>query len=865
MGFTINSRLVRPARKAARILGAIYVVVTAISCVVRHAGAPHPHGEGPFAALPAVQGDRRLDRTIRVAYDRAGPDDPAAPVIVLLHGSPGGKRDFETVVPRLAKTYRVIVPDLPGFGDSEHDIPDYSFRAHARYVLELLDALGIDDAHVVGFSMGGGVALTMADLAPKRVRSLTMLSSIGVQEMELLGDYGLNHAVHGAQLAGLWGLRELTPHFGWLDDAMLGVPYARNFYDSDQRPLRGILARWTGPMLIIHGTKDPLVPIQAAREHARLVPQSELLVTPESHFMVFAEGPKIADTIAAFLGRVDRGEATTRDQAGAVRVAAAAAAFDPRALPKLSGLPWILVLGLVALATFVSEDLTCIGAGLLVATGRLGFVPVTLACLVGIVVGDLNAFFAGRIFGRAVLARAPMKWIVTEKQVQRASAWFRERGPTVILASRFLPGTRVATFVAAGVLHTPFPTFALWFGIAAMLWTPLLVGVSALVGAPIMDLFHRFKLWALPAAVLTAVIALLLTRLAPRLCSRRGRRLLAAAWTRTVRWEYWPPFVFYVPVALYVLWLGIRHRGLTLFTAANPSIEAGGFINESKSAILDGLAASGDAVAPWRLLPASDPPAARREDARRFALPVVLKPDAGQRGSGVVVARTWEAVDAYLAEAHYDVLLQAYVPGVEYGVFYVRRPSEARGRIFAVTEKRMPVVAGDGRRTLEELILDDRRARAMAELYFESQAARLNEVIPAGERVQLVELGTHALGAYFHDGAAEITPELTESIDRVSRTFDGFFFGRYDVRTASAQDFRRGSFRVIELNGVTSEATSIYDPAHSVFDAYRTLFAQWRLAFEIGAENRERGGAPASLLDLGRSIVRYRHTAGGHV
>jgi hypothetical protein len=137
------------------------------------------------------------------------------------------------------------------------------------------------------------------------------------------------------------------------------------------------------------------------------------------------------------------------------------------------------------------------------------------------------------------------------------------------------------------------------------------------------------------------------------------------------------------------------------------------------------------------------------------------------------------------------------------------------------------------------------------------------QVIP-GERGHW-SAGHHALGAYFHDGAAEVTPELTEAIDRVSRTFDGFFFGRYDVRAASPQDFRRGSFRVIELNGVTSEATSIYDPAHSVFDAYRTLFAQWRLAFEIGAENRERGVAPASLLDLGRSIVRYRQTAGGHV
>jgi pimeloyl-ACP methyl ester carboxylesterase/membrane protein DedA with SNARE-associated domain len=819
----------------------------------------------------AVEGDRTLDKTIRLVYDDARPPgDPDAPVIVLLHGSPGGKHDFRTVVPDLAKRFRVIVPDLPGFGASEREVPDYSFHAHARYVLELLDALGVDQAHVVGFSMGGGVALSMADLAERRVRSITMLSAIGVQEMELLGDYTLNHALHGAQLAGLWGLRELTPHFGAFDDVMLSVPYARNFYDSDQRPLRAVLLRWPGPMLIIHGQHDPLVPIQAAREHARLVPQSELVVTPESHFMVFMEGPRIAGLIGTFAEKVDRGDALTRATAGEVRSAASKVPFDPRSLPKISGLPWLLVLLFVAVATFISEDLTCIGAGLLVATGRLGFVSASAACLTGILFGDLNAFFAGRVFGRAVLRRAPMKWMISEEQLARASEWFCERGPRLILASRFLPGTRVATFVAAGVLHTPFLTFAMWFGIAALLWTPLLVGVSALVGAPILSAFHRFELWALPAALLTVVVALALTRVVPRLFSWRGRRLLVSSWRRLVRWEYWPPFVFYAPLALYVLWLGIRHRGLTIFTAANPGIEAGGFINESKAAILTGLARAGDVIPRWRLLRASDTATTRKEETRRLVsengltLPIVLKPDAGQRGSGVAIARSWEEIDRYLETAAYDVLAQEYVPGIELGVFYVRRPSEERGRIFAVTEKRMPMVEGDGSRTLEELILADPRAVAMAETYLDRNHARLREVIPAGTRVQLVELGTHARGAYFHDGARLVTPELTEAVDRVSRAFAGFYFGRYDLRAASLTDFQRGSFRVIELNGVTSEATSIYDPEHGVLDAYRTLAEQWRLAFAIGSENQARGVTPVGLRTLLHLIGGYRRTSGGH-
>ena len=59
--------------------------------------------------------------------------------VVLIHGSPGSKRDFAAVKDRLALHRRVIVPDLPGFGRSERDVPDYSIRAHAFYLLQLLD------------------------------------------------------------------------------------------------------------------------------------------------------------------------------------------------------------------------------------------------------------------------------------------------------------------------------------------------------------------------------------------------------------------------------------------------------------------------------------------------------------------------------------------------------------------------------------------------------------------------------------------------------------------------------------------------------------------------------------------------------
>jgi len=237
-----------------------------------------------------------------VAYRDTGPDSADLPV-VLVHGSPGSGEVLEKLAGLLAPRFRVIVPDLPGFGASTHDLPDYSFRAHGEYLIELLDELHIDRAQFVGFSMGGGVVLSITDLAPQRVASVVMLSAIGVQEHELTGSYRVNHFLHGAQLALLWMLKNGFPHFGVFRRAPLTVEYARNFYDSDQRPLRSILARYRGPMLIIHGSRDRNVPIAAALEHHRLVPQSEIIELNDNHFMSFMRPSVFVEALVSFLNR----------------------------------------------------------------------------------------------------------------------------------------------------------------------------------------------------------------------------------------------------------------------------------------------------------------------------------------------------------------------------------------------------------------------------------------------------------------------------------------------------------------------------------------------------------------------------------
>ena len=119
--------------------------------------------------------------------------------------------------------------------------------------------------------------------------------------------------------------------------------------------------------------------------------------------------------------------------------------------------------------------------------------------------------------------------------------------------------------------------------------------------------------------------------------------MMLSTWRRSTRWEFWPPWMFYPPVLAYVVYLMAKHRSVTVFTAANPAILAGGFIGESKFDILQGLAGAGEFVARSCLIDANLSGAEKTMVARRFmanrglTFPIVLKPNHGQRGSGVVI------------------------------------------------------------------------------------------------------------------------------------------------------------------------------------------------------------------------------------
>ena len=178
--------------------------------------------------------------------------------------------------------------------------------------------------------------------------------------------------------------------------------------------------------------------------------------------------------------------------------------------------------------------------------------------------------------------------------------------------------------------------------------------------------------------------------------------------------------------------------------------------------------------------------------------------------------------------------------------------------IFSITDKVFPVVTGDGRSDLEALIWEHPRYRFQHDTFHARFADDLQRVLAQGEPLRLAEAGNHAQGTLFRDGAHLVTPALTRRIDRLCGKIDGFYFGRLDIRYTDPASFMRGEgLAVIELNGVTSESTNIYDPDWSIFRAQRVLRAQWRLCFAIGHANRKAGLKPKPLYRLLFDVLRY--------
>ena len=519
----------------------------------------------------------------------------------------------------------------------------------------------------------------------------------------------------------------------------------------------------------------------------------------------------------------------------------------------------------LAIATLVSEDLACVSAGLLVQRGDISLLTAVSGCGVGIFAGDCGLWAVGRCadrlaryWPRATRLRASVIVRNVRQQVVDNAGWS-------ILGSRFLPGARVPLYVAAGAFGLPGPRFARWALLATLLWTPSVILATANLG----DLAERTRAARGWGAAAVAAALLLGMRTGHVATTWSGRSRVAARLSRWRRWEFWPMWLFYAPIVPWIAWLSLRHGGLTTITASNPGIPDGGIVGESKADILAQLPAD-TALPATRIAPG--PLNEQIERAKQqihsdgLAFPLIVKPDVGERGTGVRLLRSLDDLAAYLVRERNAVIIQAYHPGpYEAGIFYYRFPTSPRGRVLSITDKRFPIVHGDGHSTLEALIQAHPRYRLQASVFLERHHASRLRVLERGEPFRLAMAGNHAQGTMFLDGERLRTPALEARIDEIARSIPGFFVGRFDIRYQDVEAFKAGrDLAIVELNGASAESTNIYDPSWSLPSAYRQLALQWSIVFAIGAANRTLGAKTSSLRRLILILVRHASRRPAH-
>ncbi len=329
---------------------------------------------------------------------------------------------------------------------------------------------------------------------------------------------------------------------------------------------------------------------------------------------------------------------------------------------------------------------------------------------------------------------------------------------------------------------------------------------------------------------------------------------------KLLSWEYWPFGIIQAPAIVYWLWLSIKARTPVFFSASNPGIAMGGMFGESKSEILGKVPASCKPATILVPLPVTLQALLLRIREAELRFPLIFKPDLGERGWMVKKIDGEEEAGKYLNEIKVDFIVQEFIElPLEFGVFYVRYPNEPKGEVISIVGKEMLSVEGDGRKTLRELILGKERARLQWETLRRSFRDRLDEVLSTGEKLELVSIGNHCLGTRFINCNHLITEKLSDSFDQISKSIEGFYFGRYDLRVASLHDLEHGRVKVVELNGCGAEPAHIYDPSFSLWEALPVLVHHWGNIYRISKENHLRGVPYISLREARIFIENSDH------
>lgn len=269
----------------------------------------------------------------------------------------------------------------------------------------------------------------------------------------------------------------------------------------------------------------------------------------------------------------------------------------------------------------------------------------------------------------------------------------------------------------------------------------------------------------------------------------------------------------------------IQSGSFSYFCKVNPDIEFGGFLDYSKSNLIEQLPDEFK-VKTTSILNKNQHPIPN-------LFPFILKPDLGERGVNVELIRNIQEWESYPLEE--QLILQDYIDWpFEFGVFYARNPRTQLAEIMSITGKEFLKFRADGQTSLRNFVQANPRVQHRQAYLKQKFHTIWDEILPKGTELLLEPIGNHNRGTRFFDASDLISPQLVETIGQIANGIQGFNYGRFDVKARSEEGLKKGEFLIMEVNGANSEPTHIYDSNFSLRDAYaevkRHLDRQYELA-----------------------------------
>ncbi len=219
--------------------------------------------------------------------------------------------------------------------------------------------------------------------------------------------------------------------------------------------------------------------------------------------------------------------------------------------------------------------------------------------------------------------------------------------------------------------------------------------------------------------------------------------------------------------------------------------------------------------------------------------PFIVKPDFGERGTNVDVIKSEKDWENYPLKN--DLIIQEFVDlPMEFGIFYAKLPNDKTGKILSITGKEFLVYRANGQSTLKEFVEQNPRTKTRINYLKEKFKLEWEIRHPKETEILLEPIGNHNRGTRFFDASDLISEKLAQKIHEISQGIKGFYYGRFDVKTASEEDLKSGKFIVLEINGANSEATHIYDSKFNLIQAYKEVKRHLDVQYLIAKNNQKK-------------------------